>query len=101
MKESAKEPTSLFHDFMAQQHANVFMRAFSFAANQLPQTSEKHPEIADRVLIVDDMGFIFHIREREAKVAAKSADLSDESRAHVTCSRATSDFPSSIISATA
>jgi len=75
VKESAKEPTSLFHDFMAQQHANVFMRAFSFAANQLPQTSEKQPEIADRVLIVDDMGFIFHIREREAKVAAKSADL--------------------------
>ncbi|HYS69990.1 MAG TPA: hypothetical protein VEM14_07085, partial [Gemmatimonadaceae bacterium] len=75
MKESAKEPTSLLHDFIAQQHANVFMRAFSFAATQLPQMSDKPVEIADRVLLIDDSGFIFHLREREQKVAAKSADI--------------------------
>jgi hypothetical protein len=75
VKESAKEPTSLLHDFIAQQHANVFMRAFSFATNQLPRMSDKPAEIADRVLIVEDTGFIFHLRERDPKVAPKAADI--------------------------
>jgi hypothetical protein len=74
VKETAKEPTSLLHDFIAQQHANVFMRAFSFAANQLPQMSDKPAEIADRVLVTDDSGFIFHLREREQKVASKAPE---------------------------
>ena len=71
MKESAKEPTTLLHDFIAEQHANVFMRAFSFATNQLPATSEQAPELADRVLLLENAGFIFQLREREHKVTAK------------------------------
>ena len=51
------------------------MRAFSFATSQLPRMSDKPAEIADRVLIIDDSGFIFHLREREQKVAAKAADI--------------------------
>ncbi|HEY3133097.1 MAG TPA: hypothetical protein VGJ47_00580 [Gemmatimonadaceae bacterium] len=75
MRESAKEPTSLLHDFIAQQHANVFMRAFSFATNQLPIISEKQPELADRVMLLDNIGFIFQLREREQKVASKAGDI--------------------------
>ena len=75
MKESAKEPTSLLHDFIAQQHANVFMRAFAFATNQLPMVSEKQRDIADRVMLMGDVGFIFQLREREQKVASKVGDI--------------------------
>ena len=75
VKETAKEPASLLHDFIAQQHSNVFARAFSFGTNQLPTTAEKESELADRVLLVDDVGLIFQLREREHKVTPKSGDL--------------------------
>jgi hypothetical protein len=75
VKESSREPASLLHDFVAQQHANVFMRAYSFAATQLPTNAEKDVELADRVLMIDNIGFIFQLREREQKVASKVADL--------------------------
>jgi hypothetical protein len=75
VKESAKEPTTLLHDFIAQQHANVFMRAFSFATNQLPTMTEQVPELADRVLLLDNVGFIFQLREREHKVTSKVGDV--------------------------
>jgi len=75
VKETAKEPASLLHDFMAQQHSNVFARAFSFETSQLPSTAEKESQLADRVLLVDDIGLIFQLREREHKVTAKSGDL--------------------------
>ena len=77
VKES--EPTSLLHDFMAEQHANVFARAFSFAADQLPappgvEGEDRETPIADRVMLVGDLGFIFQLREREQKVSAKSGN---------------------------
>jgi len=75
VKESAKEPTTLLHDFIAEQHANVFMRAFSFATNQLPATSEPAPELADRVVLLENAGFIFQLREREHKVTSKVGDV--------------------------
>jgi hypothetical protein len=75
VKETSREPASLLHDFAAQQHANVFTRAFSFAASQLPFGSEKDVELADRVLLMDNVGIIFYLREREQKVASKTGDL--------------------------
>jgi hypothetical protein len=75
VKEASREPASLLHDFAAQQHANVFSRAFSFAASQLPVGAEKDVELADRVLLMDNVGFIFQLREREQKVASKTGDL--------------------------
>ena len=38
-------------------------------------TSDKEVEVADRVLLMDDIGFIFQLREREQKVASKPGDL--------------------------
>jgi hypothetical protein len=75
VKESPKEPTSLLHDFIAQQHANVFSRAYSFATSQIPTTTEKEPDVADRVLLLDNVGFIYQLREREQKVTSKTGDL--------------------------
>lgn len=51
------------------------MRAFSFPANQLPVVAEKDIELADRVVMLDNTGFIIQLREREQKVASKPGDL--------------------------
>ncbi|MFL5598973.1 MAG: hypothetical protein ACJ78I_01080 [Gemmatimonadaceae bacterium] len=75
VKEEVGEAVSLLHDFAAQQHANVFMRAFSFPASQLPAAAEKEVELADRVMLIDDIAFIFALREREQRVASKVGDL--------------------------
>ncbi|MFL5565534.1 MAG: hypothetical protein ACJ77J_10605, partial [Gemmatimonadaceae bacterium] len=75
VKEEVGEAVSLLHDFAAQQHANVFMRAFSFPASQLPAAAEKEVELADRVMLIDDIAFIFAVREREQRVASKVGDL--------------------------
>lgn len=75
MKESSQGPSSLLQDFIAQQNANVFLRAFSFSTTQLPVSSTEEIELADRVLMMDHIGFIFQLSEREQKVASKSGDL--------------------------
>ncbi len=75
MKDSSPGPSSLLQDFTAQQHANVFLRAFSFTTTHLPRSSEDEVELADRVVLMDDMGFIFQLKEREQKVASKPGDL--------------------------
>ena len=63
MKESAREPTSLIHDFAAQQHENVFTRAYSYAASQLPISFDKDVELALRV--EDEFGVKFTDEEAE------------------------------------
>ncbi len=83
VKESTQGPTSLIHDFAAQQHENVFTRAFSYAASQLPISFEKDVELADRVLVMDDIGFIFDLCEREQKVTSKVGDLEKWISSHV------------------
>ena len=83
MKESVREPSSLLHDHAAQQHENVFMRAFSYPASQLPINFEKDVELADRVMLMDGIGFIFELCEREQKVASKAGDLEKWISGHV------------------
>jgi hypothetical protein len=83
VKESAREPTSLLQDHDAQQHANVFTRAFSYPASQLPINFEKDVELADRVMLIDGIGFIFELCEREQKVASKAGDLEKWISGHV------------------
>jgi hypothetical protein len=75
VKERAAGPSSLLQDFTAQQHANVFLRAFSYGTTQLPQVSDEDVELADRVVIIDKIGFIVQLKEREHKVASKPGDL--------------------------
>jgi len=83
VKARAREPTSLLHDHAAQQNANIFMRAFSYPASQLPISFEKDVELADRVVLMDGIIFIFQLCEREQKVASKSGDLEKWVSGHV------------------
>lgn len=75
MKESSPGPTSLRQEFTTQQNENVFLRAFSYSTTQLPVGSADDAQLADRVILVDDGGFIFQLMEREQKVASKPGDL--------------------------
>jgi len=75
VKDSSSDPSTLLHDFTAQQHANVFLRAFSFPTTHLPRNPEDELELADRVVLMDNIGFIFLLKEREQKVATKPGDL--------------------------
>jgi hypothetical protein len=73
--DSSPAPSSLLQDFAAQQHANVFLRAYSFPTSHLPRNPEDQTELADRVVLTDDIGFVFLLKEREHKVATKAGDL--------------------------
>jgi len=64
VKDSSPGPSSLLQEFTAQQHANVFLKAFSFATTQLPRSPDDEAELSDGVLLVDDIGFIYHLKER-------------------------------------
>jgi hypothetical protein len=75
VKDTRPGPSSLLQDFTAQHHENVFLRAFSFPATQLPRNPEDETELADRVFLMDNIGFIFLLKEREQKVASKPGDL--------------------------
>lgn len=59
------------------------MRAFSYPASQLPISFEKDVELADRVVLMDGILFIFQLFEREQKVASKSGDLEKWVSGHV------------------
>ncbi|MEA2761412.1 MAG: hypothetical protein QOD47_696 [Gemmatimonadaceae bacterium] len=67
--------SSLLQEFTTQQNENAFLRAFSFSTIQLPVDPASDVQLADRVIIVDDIGFIFQLMEREHKVASKPGDL--------------------------
>jgi hypothetical protein len=67
--------TSLIQDFTAQQNANVFLRAFSFPTIQLPLGADDERVLADRIVMIDGIGFIFQLMEREQKVASKAGDI--------------------------
>jgi hypothetical protein len=73
--ESTQAATTLLQEFIAQQSANVFLRAFSFPTTQLPLPSVDNKVLADRVVMMDEIGFVFQIMEREQKVAARLGDL--------------------------
>ncbi|MDQ6690090.1 MAG: hypothetical protein M3Z18_06230, partial [Gemmatimonadota bacterium] len=75
MKESSAGPPSLLQDVTAQQNENVFLRAFSFSTTQLPVDSAMDVELADRIVMLDEIGFIFQLMEREKKVASKAGNL--------------------------
>jgi len=75
VKESSPGPSSLLQEFTTQQNENAFLRAFSFSTTQLPVDSAEDVVLADRVIMMDEIGFIFQLMEREHKVASKAGDL--------------------------
>ncbi len=67
--------SSLLQEFTTQQNENAFLRAFSFSTTQLPADSTSDMELADRIIIMDEIGFIFQLMEREQKVASEAGHL--------------------------
>ncbi len=67
--------SSLLQEFTTQQNENAFLRAFSFSTTQLPIDSASDVELADRVILMNEIGFIFQLMEREQRVASKTGDL--------------------------
>ena len=63
--------SSLLQEFTTQQNENAFLRAFSFSTTQLPVSSAEDVALADRVIMMGQIGFIFQLMEREQKVASK------------------------------
>jgi hypothetical protein len=59
------------------------MRAFSYPASQLPINFEKDVELADRVVLMDGILFIFELCERGQTVSSKSGDLEKWVSGHV------------------
>jgi hypothetical protein len=75
VKDSSPGRSSLLQDFTAQEHANVFLRGFSFSTAQIPRNPDDEAEIADRIVLLENIGFIFLLKEQEQEVAAKPGDL--------------------------
>ena len=51
------------------------MRAFSFSCSQLPVVDSARVDLAERLAVFDDIGFVVHLKERDNRVALKPADL--------------------------
>jgi hypothetical protein len=75
LKESRPGPSSLLQDFATQQRSNVFLRAFSFPTIELPRPPEDDDELADSIVLIDKIGFIFQLRELGQQVMSKAGDL--------------------------
>ncbi|HEX2693084.1 MAG TPA: hypothetical protein VHL12_03420, partial [Gemmatimonadaceae bacterium] len=75
MTDSTEAATTLLQEFIAQQSGNVFLKAFSFPTTQLPVLTTDDKALADRVVMMDEIGFVFQIMEREQKVASRLGDL--------------------------
>ena len=75
MRADSREPQTLLEDFIARQNENVFTRAFSFSSAQLPAVEDEDAHLAERFVVLDDIGFVFHVAEREHKAALKTGDL--------------------------
>jgi hypothetical protein len=73
--EGTEAATTLLQEFIAQQSSNVFLRAFSFPTTQLPVLTTDDKALADRVVMMDEIGFVFQIMEREHQVASRLGDL--------------------------
>lgn len=62
-------------DMTAHLNANVFTRTFSFSSAQLPVLTAPAPHLADRLVLLDGIGFIFQLCEREGHGTVRAGDL--------------------------
>lgn len=67
--------TSLLEDITAHMNANVFTRTFSFPSAQIPALCPARPHLADRVVLLNGMGFIYQLCEHGTGGAGKATDL--------------------------
>ncbi len=66
---------SLAEDMAAHLGANVFTRTFSFSSAQLPVRSLPAPHLAEQLVLLEGMGFIFQLSERKSPGGARLSEL--------------------------
>ena len=66
---------TLLERFVAQLNENVFFAEFAFDSTQVRVPGKGDIEIADHLVLVDDIGIIFQLKEREAGANATEAAL--------------------------
>lgn len=66
---------SLLEDMTVHLSANVFTRTFSFSSAQLPVLTLPRPQLADHLVLLDGMGFIFQLTERTTPGANRVSEL--------------------------
>ena len=67
--------TRFQEDMTAHLSANAFTKTFSFSSAQLPVPHNPAPHLADRVVLLDEVGLIFQLCERSERGKTKAADL--------------------------
>ena len=60
-------PQTASEQFVGQLNANVFFAEFAFESSQLRVPGVGEVELADHLVILDNLGLIFQIKERSAK----------------------------------
>jgi hypothetical protein len=68
-------PKNLLEDFVAQLNANVFLREFAFSATELSIPGKGQLEIADHLVLLDKLGLIYQLKERDAAASNDIPDL--------------------------
>ena len=68
-------PRNLLEDFTAQLNANVFLREFAFSSTDLRLPGIGEIEIADHLILLDDLGFAFQLKERDSNAGGSRSEL--------------------------
>lgn len=66
---------NLLEDLNAHLNANVFLRAFSFSSAQLPVVDAGKVQLANHLVLLDGIGFIFQLNERDRRGASRLTEL--------------------------
>jgi hypothetical protein len=68
-------PTNLSEAFVAQINENVFFAEFAFDAAHLTVPGSGEVEVADHLVIVDDLGILFQLKERSPDAPSDAASM--------------------------
>ena len=66
---------TLLEDFVAELNRNVFLREFAFSRTELRLPGIGETEIADHLILLDNLGLAFQLKERDAESSLDPADL--------------------------
>lgn len=66
---------TLLEDFIAAINANTFLREFAFSATQLRVPGLGEIELADHLVLLDDIALVFQLKEREAGAPSSGDDV--------------------------
>ncbi|HCU11298.1 MAG TPA: hypothetical protein DGB72_04135 [Gemmatimonadetes bacterium] len=66
---------TLLEEFVAQLNASIFLAEFAFPGSELTIRGQGKVEVADHLVLLDDLGIIFQLKERDAAASSAKAEL--------------------------